>query len=373
MEHGSIRLARAALIGALAFGIAQATSADGGATTYDPYPGPSPWGPDDEAGASNTQTPAKVLEAKRLIKTGKVYRLGHVYEPGLPVFPGADTLSIELHAPSQVGSQIVNLETMHGAFAQMGTQFDGFTHFGLLPTGSSDPDDALYYNGFTGADIATPQGFTHLGVENIKPFVTRGVLLDIRRHANGGQKLAAGQEITLPMVLATLHAQRMKPADIGIGDVVLFVTGWEENWSLGTVGYYVDPSVGLIEPGIGLPVAQWLVSKGVACVGADNWGIEVAPPGPPPAPGVIFPVHHHLLVKSGVFMQESMVLSELAADMAADLDGPGGGEDADLASSQEAAQGHHHHGRGAYEFFYVYSPLPLRGATGSPGIPLAIR
>ena len=45
---------------------------------------PSRWGPDDEAGASNWMTPEKVLEAVKLITTGKVYRVGRVYEPGMP-------------------------------------------------------------------------------------------------------------------------------------------------------------------------------------------------------------------------------------------------------------------------------------------------
>jgi hypothetical protein len=40
---------------------------------------PSPWGADDEVGASQRITPAKVLEAAKLIKTGKIYRLGMDY------------------------------------------------------------------------------------------------------------------------------------------------------------------------------------------------------------------------------------------------------------------------------------------------------
>ena len=47
---------------------------------------PSRWGPNDEAGASNWITPAKVLEAARLIKTGKIYDIGRVYETGMPLF-----------------------------------------------------------------------------------------------------------------------------------------------------------------------------------------------------------------------------------------------------------------------------------------------
>src|SRR5262245_60327588 len=47
---------------------------------------PSKWGPGDEAGASNHITPAKVLETSKWIRDGKVYKLGRVYEQGMPCF-----------------------------------------------------------------------------------------------------------------------------------------------------------------------------------------------------------------------------------------------------------------------------------------------
>src|SRR5262249_19670089 len=47
---------------------------------------PSPWGAADERGAYNRMTPAKVLEATRLIKTGKIYSLSQVLETGIPLF-----------------------------------------------------------------------------------------------------------------------------------------------------------------------------------------------------------------------------------------------------------------------------------------------
>jgi hypothetical protein len=50
-----------AVVCGLAAGVASADA-------YNPYPDPSPWGASDEAGQSNTQTPAKVLQAKKLIK-----------------------------------------------------------------------------------------------------------------------------------------------------------------------------------------------------------------------------------------------------------------------------------------------------------------
>ena len=41
---------------------------------------PSRWGAEDQRGAANRITPAKVLEAKNLITRGQTYQLGHVYE-----------------------------------------------------------------------------------------------------------------------------------------------------------------------------------------------------------------------------------------------------------------------------------------------------
>jgi kynurenine formamidase len=342
-------LCTAALVG----GLAAAPSAV--AQAYNPYPGPSPWGPGDEAGNSNTQTPARVLAAKKLIKRGKVYSLGHVYESSMPMFPGNYGLGFDVKPVQHLSRQIVNTEMLHGEITQMGTQFDALGHFAILAPGSDSLADALYYNQFVGGQVLGPQGLEHLGVEKVKPFVTRGVLLDIQRYANGGQMMVPGQEVTLAMVRRTLAAQHMTEADIGEGDVVLFVTGWEAMWNSPDNGYYLTPGLGLAAPGLGLEVAMWLSSKRVACVGADNWGLEVSPPKPPATPEVLFPIHHQLLVKGGVFMHESLKLHELADDLA--------GEHAGRPDA----------GRGSYEFFYVYNPVAFKGASGAPGAPLVIR
>jgi hypothetical protein len=39
---------------------------------------PSEWGPDDQRGAANRITPAKVLEASQLIERGQIYQLGRL-------------------------------------------------------------------------------------------------------------------------------------------------------------------------------------------------------------------------------------------------------------------------------------------------------
>lgn len=181
-----------------------------------------------------------------------------------------------------------------------------------------------------------------LGIEHIRPYFTRGILLDVARYTNHGQRLVAGQEVTVAMLLQTLAAEKLKPGDIREGNAVLIRTGDEELW--GAPNYYLDnyPGLGvtLAAPGLGLEAAIWLSEKKIGVIGSDNWGIEVLPNLHAPA-GFLAPVHHHFLAKSGIPMQESMHLKDLA--------------DAEV-----------------YEFAYIYSPMPIKGATGSPGIPPAV-
>ncbi|HYN21629.1 MAG TPA: hypothetical protein VE078_11765, partial [Thermoanaerobaculia bacterium] len=177
-------------LGRAIFLIVGLVAASAGAQTYDPLPGPSPYGPDDEAGASNTQTAERAREAVKLVKTGKVYRLGHVYEADMPAFPGNEGWHMAPKPVQMIAQQRANTETFHGEIVQLGTQFDSLGHFGFLPDGAADPDGVLYYNQFTGAEVVGPEGLNRLGVEKVKPFVTRGVLLDVKRYANGGQTLS---------------------------------------------------------------------------------------------------------------------------------------------------------------------------------------
>ncbi len=326
---------------------------------YSPEPGPSRWGAGDEAGNTNTQTPEKVLEAAKLIRKGKKYLLGHVYEPTMPLFPGNSWI-LEMKPPTPVGRQVGNIEFFHGEVGQGGTQLDALGHFGLLPPNEPNLNETLYYNRFKGSDVHGITGLQHLGVEKLRPFFTRGILLDVARYQNGNRTLQPGTEISVEMLKATLASQRMTENDIREGDVVLVRTGWEENWDDGTLVYYAGaPGVPGSTPGLGLPAAQWLAAKGVACVGSDNWGVELAgvtrvPGDPSYVEGVSFPVHNELIVRNGIPLQESMHLSELAADAAAEL-----------ASGRP--------GKDAYTFAYLFVPVPVEGASGSPGTPLAIK
>jgi hypothetical protein len=81
-------------------------------------------------------TPEKVLEAVKLIKAGKVYRLGRVYEATMPMrgqrsfrltIPGTPT-----GAARGKNKLVHNDEMVCGELGQVGTQFDGLGHIGVL-------------------------------------------------------------------------------------------------------------------------------------------------------------------------------------------------------------------------------------------------
>lgn len=348
--------------------------------TYDPTPGPSRWGPADNAGASNTQTPAKVRDAILRIVTGRTIRLGHPLEAGMPVFPGASPeFGLEIFPPMQLGQQTTIAEQIPYAFpiGQLGTQVDALNHFGHLPAADSTFDEAVFYNQVIGAELLAGTGpgdaYARLGVDQPKPYFTRGILVDVVRHANGGAALSAGQEITTEMLLEALDSQGLHLGDIQRGDVVVFRTGHEARWSLGAggvdgdgvfhPGYYLDVVPGLgptfAAPGIGLEAAVLLADRGVAAVGADAPFVEVQPNFVIPD-GVPFPVHNHLLAKSGVPLIESIALDD-AADFAASR----AAQLAPLPAILRKALN-------PYVFAFSMDPIPVVGASGSTVAPKAI-
>ena len=127
---------------------------------------PSEWGPDDERGAANRITPAKVLEAVSLIEEGRIYQLGRVYEAGMPLvgnrhfsltIPGLPT------SPAAVeGGVVFNDELVSTEIGQVGTQFDGLGHIGVERDG-----DHIFYNGFRLSEFGTAYGLERLGIENV--------------------------------------------------------------------------------------------------------------------------------------------------------------------------------------------------------------
>jgi kynurenine formamidase len=285
-------------------------------------PGTSRWGADDQRGAANRITPQKVLEAKALITRGAVYQLGHVYESTMPLF---GTRHFSLKIPQTFGPMGSNRLEFHdeivsAEIGQVGTQFDGLGHIGV---------GDVFYNGNNRADFAKSDGFTKLGIENVGALVTRGVLVDVAAY-KGVARLEGGYEITLADLRGALERQR---TEVGSGDVVILHTGWGSLWKVDNAAF------GATAPGIGLDAAQYLVEREVVLIGADTWSMEVVPN---PNPDLQFPVHQLLIPRNGIYIFENLLTEEIARDR-------------------------------AYEFAFFFAPLKLKGATGSPANPLAIR
>ncbi len=283
----------------------------------------SPWGADDQRGALNRLTPAKTLEAAALIKQGKVYQLGRVYEAGMPVYGSRSYNLVVSHQRGPLGSNQLtgNVEFVGAQIGQVGTQFDGFGHIGI---------NGRYFNCNDAKDFVRAEGLTKLGVENVGVFFTRGVLIDVAGY-KGVARLDKGYEITVADLKGALARQGVSLRE---ADAVFLHTGWGSLWMKDNAAY-----VGGM-PGIGLAGGQWLADQNIVLVGADTSGIEVAPNADHPNTEAI--VHQLMITRNGIHFLENLDTSELARD-------------------------------NAYEFAFVFSPLRLKGGTGSPGNPIAVR
>ena len=150
---------------------------------------------DDQRGAANLVTPARVLAAATLIREGRIYELGRRYEAGMQLFgnrhfsltiPGLPTVNI-----GGENAVVFNDELVSGELGQIGTQFDGLGHVGTEIDG-----DFVFYNGRKLSEFGTAYGLTALGIENVGTIFTRGVLVDEPR-IKGVPRLPASYIITI--------------------------------------------------------------------------------------------------------------------------------------------------------------------------------
>ncbi len=304
---------------------------------------PSVHGPRDQAGASNYVTPAKILASLAIPKTGQTYELGHPYETSMPQYGSRPYFLNVLTTPGPrgPGDRIVHTEYFTGYIGQMGTQFDALAHQGRYVRMADGSVEGVFYNGFTDTELMGGTnglgGVAALGVEQMKPYITRGVLIDIAGFKRV-PTLPAAYEVTMADVRGALARQGMSETSIEQGDAVLFNYGWAVNWT--NPSKYNDSFIGTGEnqgsPGIGAEVANWLIERKVGIVGGDSCCVEVRGPVPKES------VHHLLFLGHGIPLLENLDLAELARD-------------------------------GATEFLFLGLPERIKGATGSPMRPIAVR
>ena len=289
------------------------------------WPNPT-WGAGDAAGGSNWITPAKVTKAVSLVRTGRVLELGHVYERGMPLIgqrsynlyiPGFPT-----HGPFGDRKVIYNDEYVTGEIGQVGTQFDGPGHVGQNVKMADGTSTYVFYNGVTAEEMRGPYGLLKNGVENVKPILTRGIHIDLANY-KGVKTLPENYAITLADVRGALAKQGMKEGDIEPGDALLFNLGWWRLWP--------DPKTTAGAPAYASrEVVDWVIARKPSMIGSDaNFD------GPDAW------VHTEITMKNGIWNLELMDFAALENEK-------------------------------AYEFLFIFTPLRLKGATGSPGRPIAV-
>ncbi len=301
----------------------------------------SEFGPDDEIGRANFLTEKKVRQAAALIKDGHVYELGRVHSSeSWTAFPATRSFEVRINLTTGLPDGILTNEShVEGELGEWASQWDGLPHFGFEDT--DDIFQSCFYNNYKQEDVfpIAGAGAEKMGAENVPPFVTRGILLDIAKLSNSGQPLPADIGGGLPYVISAQEIVDALKQQAGIqltpnqdlkGDVVLIRTGWDT--VLDTLPNGLIPM-----PGISIEAGQLLADEGVVMVGSDNFGLDAFPL----ASGRIFPVHQLYLTQAGVYIMENLQLQELS--------------DA-----------------GVHKFFFSLVVNKWKGAVDSPAFPIAI-
>jgi len=292
------------------------------------------WGSDDERGTLNLITPEVVLRGVAAVRTGRVFSLAIPFDADGPQW---DNVNMPLRTNPALNTFCVNVSftgntadftTSDDAFtmgSQAATHWDSLAHVGYEGRLYNDVDDAV---------ITAEAGATRLGIENVGPVVTRGVMLDVAR-LHGIDHFDDNYAITADDLDRAAAA-----AGIAIepGDAVLIRTGQMHWLGLGERKRYSFPS-----PGLSTSTIPWMRDHDIAAVATDTLTFEVYPCEDP---AVFMPVHMLHLRDMGLLQGQVWNLDTLAADCAAD---------------------------GQYDFLLSATPLPLTHAVGAPVVPTAVK
>src|ERR1700724_2757292 len=134
----------------------------------------SPFGPDDQTGATNRVTPAVTKAAAAEIQTGVVTSMANDLVDGIPLFGTRFSKTILSSFAVTPGAEYGNnklsyMEDTYLSQSHVGTHIDGLGHIGIQD---------CYYNQTPMGKYVTQNYLKRLCLANIKPFATRGVIID---------------------------------------------------------------------------------------------------------------------------------------------------------------------------------------------------
>jgi kynurenine formamidase len=276
---------------------------------------PSPFGPDDETGATNRVTPAVTKAAAAEIQTGKVTPMAFNLVDGVPLFGTRFTKTILTSAAVVPGAEygknkLTYMEDTYLSQSHVGTHIDGMGHIGIKD---------CYYNQTPMGKYVTQNYLKKLGLEHLKSFATRGVIIDLVKVFQQAGKLKSNPACKTPCIdggtvitQADLEAGlKMYNVTLREADAVFLNTGWNDLFKQYPAQ---NATYNGSEPGINKAAAEWLASQKVILVGADTWAVEVIPGEDKDE---AFPVHVTLLTNNGIHIIENVRTDLIAAEAAA--------------------------------------------------------
>jgi kynurenine formamidase len=274
----------------------------------------SPFGPNDETGATNRITPAVTKAAATEIQSGQVISMAYDLVDGVPLFGTRFTktmlTSFALVPGAEYGkNKLSYMEDTYLSQSHVGTHIDGMGHIGIQD---------CYYNQTSMGKYVTQNYLKKLGLEKIKSFATRGVIIDLVKVFQQAGKLKTNPACQTPCldggtVITEADIQaglKMYNVTLREGDAVFLHTGWGDLFKQFPAR---NADYNKAEPGLGKSAAEWLASQNVVVVGADTWAVEVIPSEDT---NEAFPVHAILLTNNGIHIIENVRTDLIAADAA---------------------------------------------------------
>ena len=327
------------------------------------------WGAGDRAGSSNhTNNPANVKRALNTVKRYKTLTVGKYYDGEIPrfgpriwnmVIPGTPT-----GGPFGKNALVYHDEFLSTEIGQIGTQFDGPGHIGV-----NTSNGMFYYNGVNPMDGENGYqrgaggrvlGMGPLGVEHVAEngFVCRMVVLDAVAYKKSIGQISSSVDM-LPIPHSPADVAGIVSADdvkgmikmmgigsINSGDCVALHTGQGNTWSndsYKTMNTDQRAAARAIfnqgEPGFGLSACDYFASRNIALTMGDTSANDAQPGNE--VEGWAVPCHTQIQTRYGIWNLENV----------------------DTKSMVDA---------GIKEAAFIWAPLRMIGATGSPGNPVVL-
>ncbi len=285
------------------------------------------WGPDDERGALNYLTPARVLEAARLVRTGETVTLSVPLNTRL----GIDNPAPVDHHMTMLGDEDIGSGSLRFAKDYVGADYHNPSHTHIDALCHVAFDGALY-NGKPSASL-TPDGATADAIGVLKEgLIGRGVLLDVPR-LRGVSWLEPGEHIFADELEG---CERDQGVTVGEGDILLVRTGHARRHT--ELGPWDTDSA---KAGLHPTCVPLLAERCIAALGSDGNSDTT----PSTTEGIDFPIHALTLNAMGIHLLDYLQFEDL------------------VAACERTRR---------WEFLFVVAPLRVIGGTGSPVNPIAI-